>query len=90
MYIITMQRIIMIIVVLALVALAYFMFGFPGKERDPRFVFSEKYRPEQSAYKYGLVDTNPARRVGAFFDTCSPENMGDCKRNDPYKGLPKP
>ena len=40
-----MQRIIMIIVVLALVALAYFMFGFPGKERDPRFVFSEKYRP---------------------------------------------
>jgi len=53
-------------------------------------VFSEKYRVQQSDYKYGLVDTNPARRVGAFFDTCSPENMGDCKRNDPYKGLPKP
>ena len=58
--------------------------------KDPRFVFAEKYRPQQSDYKYGFVDTNPARRVGAFFDNCSPENMGDCKRNDPYKGLPKP
>ena len=35
-------------------------------------------------------DTNPARRVGGFFDTCSPENMEDCQRNNPYEGLPLP
>ena len=51
---------------------------------------AEKYRPAQSAYRYGFVDTNPARRTGQFFDTCSPENMADCKRNNPYKGLPLP
>jgi hypothetical protein len=50
----------------------------------------EKYRPEQSAYRYGFVDTNPMRRTGQFFDTCSPENMADCKRNNPYEGLPLP
>ena len=37
--------------------------------KDPRFVFAEKYRPQQSDYKYGFVDTNPARRVGAFSTT---------------------
>jgi hypothetical protein len=43
------------------------------------------------AYKYGFVDTNPARRVSSFFDTCSPENMEDCPRtNNPYEGLPLP
>ena len=51
---------------------------------------SEKYRPLQSDYKYGFIDTNPVRRTGQFFDTCSPENMQDCKRNNPYKGLPLP
>ena len=51
---------------------------------------AEKYRPEQSAYRYGFIDTNPVRRTGQFFDTCSPENMEDCSRNNPYAGLPLP
>ena len=51
---------------------------------------SEKYRPEQSDYRYGFVDTNAVRRTGQFFDTCSPENMADCSRNNPYDGLPLP
>ena len=50
----------------------------------------EKYIPDQSAYRYGFVDTNPARRTSQFFDRCSPENMEDCSRNNPYKGLPLP
>ena len=41
-------------------------------------------------YRYGFVDTNPTRRVSGFFDNCSPENMEDCKRNNPYEGLPLP
>ncbi len=85
-----MQRVTMLLMALALLVVIYVAMGMFSKERDPRFLFTEKYRPEQSAYKYSLVDTNPSRRVGAFFDTCSPENMGDCKRNDPYVGLPKP
>ena len=37
------------------------------------------------------VDTNPMRRRGQFFDTCSPENFEDCPRNnDPFAGLPLP
>jgi hypothetical protein len=52
--------------------------------------FAEKYRSVDTDYKYGFVDTNPTRRTGQFFDTCSPENMVDCKRNNPYKGLPLP
>ncbi len=47
-------------------------------------------REKFTAYRYGLVDTNPARRVSNFFDACSPENMEDCKRNNPYEGLPLP
>ena len=50
----------------------------------------EMYRPDQSAYRYGFVDTNPVRRTSQFFDTCSPENMADCSRNNPYEGLPLP
>lgn len=51
----------------------------------------EPYRPQDSAYRYGFVDTNPARRTSQFFDNCSPENMEDCKRNNnPYEGLPLP
>ena len=50
----------------------------------------EKYRPWGADYRYGFVDTNPVRRTGQFFDTCSPENMADCKRNNPYEGLPLP
>ena len=50
----------------------------------------EMYTPDQSAYRYGFVDTNPARRTSQFFDTCSPENMADCSRNNPYEGLPLP
>jgi hypothetical protein len=51
---------------------------------------AEKYRMRQSDYRYGFVDTNPMRRTGQFFDTCSPENMEDCSRNNPYEGLPLP
>lgn len=51
---------------------------------------AEKYRPVGADYRYGFVDTNPMRRTGQFFDTCSPENMVDCKRNNPYEGLPLP
>jgi hypothetical protein len=51
---------------------------------------AEKYRARQSDYRYGFIDTNPMRRTGQFFDTCSPENMADCKRNNPYEGLPLP
>ena len=51
---------------------------------------AEKYRPAGADYRYGFVDTNPMRRTGQFFDTCSPENMSDCKRNNPYEGLPLP
>jgi hypothetical protein len=51
---------------------------------------NETYAPRQSAYRYGFVDTNPARRTSQFFDTCSPENMEDCSRNNPYEGLPLP
>lgn len=47
-------------------------------------------REKFTAYRYGLVDTNPARRVSNFFDACSPENMEDCPRNNPYEGLPLP
>ena len=47
-------------------------------------------REKFTAYRYGLVDTNPARRVSSFFDACSPENMEDCPRNNPYEGLPLP
>jgi hypothetical protein len=57
--------------------------------RVPKLL-SEKYRVRQSDYRYGLIDTNPNRRVAEFFDNCSPENMGDCKRNNPYEGLPLP
>lgn len=47
-------------------------------------------REKFTAYRYGLVDTNPARRVSGFFDACSPENMEHCPRNNPYEGLPLP
>lgn len=47
-------------------------------------------REKFTAYRYGLVDTNPARRVSNFFDACSPESMEDCPRNNPYEGLPLP
>lgn len=50
----------------------------------------ELYRPAGADYRYGLIDTNPMRRTGQFFDTCSPENMEDCTRNNPYEGLPLP
>ena len=40
--------------------------------------------------RYAFVDTNPSRRVSGFFDNCSPENMEDCSRNNPYEGLPLP
>jgi len=51
---------------------------------------AEKYRPVSADYRYDFIDTNPARRTSQFFDNCSPENMEDCKRNNPYEGLPLP
>ena len=51
---------------------------------------AEKYRSAEAVYSYGGIDTNPMRRTSQFFDTCSPENMADCKRNNPYEGLPLP
>ena len=50
----------------------------------------EKYSYKQNDYRYGQIDTNPERRTSEFFDTCSPENMQDCSRNNPYEGLPMP
>jgi DNA-directed RNA polymerase subunit M/transcription elongation factor TFIIS len=43
----------------------------------------EKYRPRQSDYRYGFVDTNPMRRTSQFFDTCSPENMAHNLKHSP-------
>lgn len=86
-----MQRRTVFLLAVLLLMIVCFMSGQTSSDgKDPRFVFSEKYRPPNADYKYSFVDTNPARRVSAFFDKCSPENMSDCKRNDPYKGLPKP
>ena len=51
---------------------------------------SEKYRNGRADHKYAFVDTNPARRVSGPFDNCSPENMEDCSRNNPYEDLPLP
>jgi hypothetical protein len=51
---------------------------------------AEKYRPVGADYRYDFVDTNPVRRTSQFFDNCSPENMEDCSRNNPYEGLPLP
>jgi steroid 5-alpha reductase family enzyme len=51
---------------------------------------TEKYRPVGADYRYNTVDTNPMRRTAGFFDNCSPENMEDCERNNPYEGLPLP
>jgi len=51
---------------------------------------AEKYKSAGAVYRYGGIDTNPMRRTGEFFDTCSPENMEDCSRNNPYEGLPLP
>jgi hypothetical protein len=86
-----MQRLTLLLIAIVLFVAIYFARDwFSTEGKDPRFVFSEKYRPPNADYKYNFVDTNPVRRVSAFFDNCSPENMEDCKRNDPYKGLPKP
>ena len=54
------------------------------------FFNKEKYSSGRHDYRYGIVDTNPARRVSAAFDACSPENMEDCKLGNPYEGLPLP
>ncbi len=58
-------------------------------------MYKEKYVDDGSGrldyhYVTGDYDTNPERRVGGFFDNCSPENMEDCQRNNPYEGLPLP
>lgn len=50
----------------------------------------EKYVPNRGYYRYGSIDTNPARRVSGPFDTCSPEDLEGCVLNNPYEGLPLP
>jgi hypothetical protein len=50
----------------------------------------ERYTSGRNDHRYAFVDTNPSRRVSGFFDNCSPENMEDCSRNNPYEGLPLP
>ena len=52
------------------------------------FKVTETDTPSQAPYRYDFIDTNPNRRVSGFFDGCSPENMEDCTRNNPYEGLP--
>lgn len=40
-------------------------------------------------WKTDRIDFNVARRVAGFFDTCSPENLEDCKRGRTgFEGLP--
>ncbi|AUT19150.1 hypothetical protein DSLPV1_179 [Dishui lake phycodnavirus 1] len=40
-------------------------------------------------WKTDRIDFNIARRVAGFFDTCSPENLEDCKRGRTgFEGLP--
>jgi hypothetical protein len=54
------------------------------------WILSVMNKERYTTGRYGFVDTNPSRRVSGFFDNCSPENMEDCQRNNPYEGLPKP
>ena len=42
----------------------------------------EQYRSGRADYRYGFVDTNPARRVSDAFDSPNIDN--------PYEGLPLP
>jgi hypothetical protein len=60
-----------VLVVIAILA-AFFAFRYSR----------ESYRSLQADYRYGFVDTNPARRVSDAFD--SPD------RSDVYEGLPLP
>ena len=71
-----------IIIVIVVITIVVYMMSKKAKK--------ESYRLLSGDYRYGFVDTNPARRTGQFFDTCSPENMEDCSRNNPYEGLPLP
>lgn len=43
---------------------------------------NEGYTSGRPDYRYGFVDTNPARRVSDAFDSC--------ERKDVYAGLPLP
>jgi hypothetical protein len=46
------------------------------------FRYQEKYQSGRTDYRYGFVDTNPARRVSDAFDSPNIDN--------PYEGLPLP
>jgi uncharacterized membrane protein YjgN (DUF898 family) len=43
---------------------------------------AERYQAGRTDYRYGFVDTNPARRVSDAFDSPNISN--------PYEGLPLP
>jgi uncharacterized membrane protein YjgN (DUF898 family) len=43
---------------------------------------AERYQSGRNEYRYGFVDTNPARRVSDAFDSPNISN--------PYEGLPLP
>ena len=56
-----------------------------------KYKVKENYKVYRGEYAYGAVDTNPNRRRAGFFDQCSPENFGDCKRfKSQFEGLPLP
>lgn len=56
-----------------------------------KYKIKENFKPLRGAYAYDQVDTNPVRRRAAFFDACSPENFGECKRfKNQFEGLPLP
>ena len=70
-----------------LILVVFIVLQYKGLSPSP---FSEGYSAAENPYKYNLVDRNPVRRVSSFFDRCSPENLEDCPRNNPYEGLPLP
>jgi len=76
-------------ILLVFVIIIIFIFFPSRKDRRIKKQF-ELYHPAETEYRYGFIDTNPARRISSFFDGCSPENVGDCKLNNPYEGLPLP
>jgi len=56
-----------------------------------KYKVKENYKVYRGEYAYGAVDTNPQRRRSGFFDQCSPENFGECKRfKSQFEGLPLP
>ena len=79
---------IILFVVIGILSLMNLFSPDPSSKLQPRVHTHNK--ESYTSGRYGFVDTNPSRRVSGFFDNCSPENMEDCSRNNPYEGLPLP